>query len=1039
MTFHENHLGQDELVEKVKSDLEKLLGVNDSDLAEFVIHLGTSASDPETFSAKLRDNGAQLDPTFVQDLFDTIHRKTCDESSRLPEINDNSPREAFPALSLKDCKVEWEEEHIDKKRRRSSPQRRSEYRQRYRSVSPEPLMSFKDIREGDIYSGQVISIVPFGCFVSLSGFIGKTDGLVHISEIVHGRRVQEVSDFVSKNQRVYVKVLRVKDRKISLTLKSVDQETGEDLSKLVDFNVNKEFNEKRRKKRLTSPERWELSRLQSAGTLNVSQLELLNDEPAQSAAPIDEEFEIELKQAEPSFLRGQTHHSIDLTPIRVSRNPDGSMQRAALNQSELAKERRLLLQQQREENYAESNQDPDGLTEVPQFIHSKRFDTNESKTSLKAQRESLPIFNLREPLLRAIEEHQILIVIGETGSGKSTQITQYLAESGYAGRGKIGCTQPRRVAAISVARRVAEEAGCRIGSKVGYTIRFDDCTSRDTVIKYMTDGMLLRECLMDPELKGYSAIMLDEAHERTVHTDVLFGLLKRCIVKRPDLKLIVTSATLDAEKFSKYFNQCPIFTIPGRTFPVDILYAKKADEDYLNATLLTVQQIHESEPAGDILVFLTGKEEIDTACQFLEDMVKRSGRNAPPLIVLPVYSALSSELQSRIFEPAPPGCRKCVVATNIAEASLTIDGIYYVVDPGYVKQKVFDAKLGMDSLVVTPISQASANQRAGRAGRTGPGKCFRLYTEDQYEEEMLPMTIPEIQRTNLGNTVLLLKALGINDLLGFDFMDPPPAQTLISAMEKLYYLGALDDEGYLTKQGKKMSEFPLDPPLSKMLIASVDFECSEEILTIVAMLSVENVFTRPREKTETADRKRARFFQPEGDHIMLLEVFNAWIRNDRSKMWCNENFIQFRSMRRAEDVRQQLVQLMDRFGLDIVSCGRDYVSVRKSICSGFFIHAAKKDPQEGYKSLVEGLPVYIHPSSSLFHRQPLFCIYHQVVLTSKEYMREVISIDPKWLIEVADEFYRPSDPESRKGRDKIQPLFDKRDKQQSWRLGKRDV
>lgn len=305
---------------------------------------------------------------------------------------------------------------------------------------------------------------------------------------------------------------------------------------------------------------------------------------------------------------------------------------------------------------------------------------------------------------------------------QTTQMTQYMAELGFTNRGMIGCTQPRRVAAVSVAKRVSEEYGCALGEQVGYSIRFEDVTSKETIIKYMTDGMLMREYLADNDLNRYSALMLDEAHERTIHTDVLFGLLKDLCRRRPDLKIIVTSATLDAEKFSTYFFKCPIFTIPGRTFPVEILYTKEPESDYLDAAMITVMQIHLSEPAGDILVFLTGQEEIDTCCETLFSRMQALGDLAPELIVLPVYSSLPSEMQSRIFEPAPKGARKCVVATNIAEASLTIDGVFYVIDPGMAKVKAFNPKLGMDSLIVTPISQASARQRAGRAGRTGPGK-----------------------------------------------------------------------------------------------------------------------------------------------------------------------------------------------------------------------------------------------------------------------------------------------------------------------------
>lgn len=371
-----------------------------------------------------------------------------------------------------------------------------------------------------------------------------------------------------------------------------------------------------------------------------------------------------------------------------------------------------------------------------------------SSKPLKEQRENLPIFKFRNELLAAIAQNQVLVVIGETGSGKTTQMTQYLAEAGYSSRGVIGCTQPRRVAAMSVAKRVAEEFGCRLGQEVGYCIRFEDQTGPETLIKYQTDGMLLREVLNDLEVSKYSVIMLDEAHDRTINTDVLFGLMKRAVKKRPDLKMIVTSATLDAEKFSTYFFNSHIFTIPGRTYPVEILYSKETEQDYVEAALMTVLQIHLTEPAGDILVFLTGQEEIDTSCQILhERMQKLEGMNPPPLIILPVYSALPSEMQTMIFEPPPPGCRKCVVATNIAEASLTIDGIYYVVDPGMSKVKCYNAKSGMDSLVISPVSQANARQRAGRAGRTGPGKCYRLYTEVAYRQEMMATSTTLAGRT----------------------------------------------------------------------------------------------------------------------------------------------------------------------------------------------------------------------------------------------------------------------------------------------------
>ena len=357
-----------------------------------------------------------------------------------------------------------------------------------------------------------------------------------------------------------------------------------------------------------------------------------------------------------------------------------------------------------------------------------------------------------------------------------------------------------------------------------------------------------------------------------------------------------------------------------------------------------------------------------------------------------------------------------------------------------VPLQVYNPKVGMDSLVVVPISQASANQRAGRAGRTGPGKCYRLYTESAYKAEMLPNSVPEIQRSNLANVVLQLKAMGINDLLHFDFMDPPPVQVFVSAMESLYALGALDEEGLLTALGRKMAEFPLEPNLSKILLTSVEKKCSDEVLTVVAMLSVENVFYRPKEKQAQADQKKSRFHQVEGDHLTLLAVYEAWKNSKFSNAWCYENFIQSRAMRRAQDIRKQLLGIMDRFKLDVVSAGRRYDRIRKAITAGFFTQAARKDPQEGYRTMVEGQTVYVHPASALFNRQPEWVIYHELVLTTKEYMRSCMAIDPRWLIELAPRFYAKADPNhmtKRKRMERIEPLYDRFNPPDSWRLSKR--
>ncbi|XP_049808089.1 ATP-dependent RNA helicase DHX8 [Schistocerca nitens] len=995
----------------------------------------------------------------------------------------------------------------EKNRNRSSSP--AEIKKRRRSGSREWEKKFSETQGescaptepeiGKIYSGKVANIVPFGCFVQLEGLRRRWEGLVHISQLRREGRVTNVSDVVTRGQKVKVKVLSCTGQKVSLSMKDVDQETGEDLNPTGNnLLLNKdrdeeqahrnpdrptsllelqgslaeedETNSRKRVHRISSPEKWEIKQMLSAACIDKSELPDFDDETGLLPKEEDEEedIEIEMVEDEPPFLQGHGRMLHDLSPVRIVKNPDGSLAQAAMMQSALAKERRELKMLQREQemdsiptglnkNWIDPLPEADGrslaanmrgigltnqdLPEWKKHVIGGKKSSFGRKTdmTLLEQRQSLPIYKLKDELTKAVTENQILIVIGETGSGKTTQITQYLAEAGFTSRGKIGCTQPRRVAAMSVAKRVAEEFGCRLGQEVGYTIRFEDCTSPETVIKYMTDGMLLRECLVDLDLKYYSVIMLDEAHERTIHTDVLFGLLKQAVRKRPELKLIVTSATLDAVKFSQYFFEAPIFTIPGRTFPVEVLYTKEPETDYLDASLITVMQIHLREPPGDILLFLTGQEEIDTACEILYERMKSLGPDVPELIILPVYSALPSEMQTRIFEPAPPGSRKVVIATNIAETSLTIDGIYYVVDPGFVKQKVYNSKTGMDSLVVTPISQAQAKQRAGRAGRTGPGKCYRLYTERAYRDEMLPTPVPEIQRTNLATTVLQLKTMGINDLLHFDFMDAPPVESLIMALEQLHSLSALDNEGLLTRLGRRMAEFPLDPNLSKMLIMSVHLNCSDEVLTIVSMLSVQNVFYRPKDKQALADQKKAKFNQPEGDHLTLLSVYNSWKNNKFSNAWCYENFVQIRTLKRAQDVRKQLLGIMDRHKLDVVSAGKNTVRVQKAVCSGFFRNAAKKDPQEGYRTLVDSQVVYIHPSSALFNRQPEWVIYHELVQTTKEYMREVTTIDPKWLVEFAPAFFKFSDPTKLskfKKNQRLEPLYNKYEEPNAWRISR---
>ncbi|PUZ66167.1 hypothetical protein GQ55_3G284700 [Panicum hallii var. hallii] len=644
---------------------------------------------------------------------------------------------------------------------------------------------------------------------------------------------------------------------------------------------------------------------------------------------------------------------------------------------------------------------------------------------LQDQRKTLPVYKFKDELLKAIAEHQIIIVVGETGSGKTTQIPQYLHEAGYTANGrKIACTQPRRVAAISVAARVAQEMGVKLGHEVGYSIRFEDCTSEKTAVKYMTDGMLLREFLGEPDMASYGVVIVDEAHERSISTDILLGLVKDVARFRPDLKLLISSATLNAEKFSDFFDMAPVFKIPGRRYNVDIHYTVAPEADYVDAAVATVLQLHVTQPPGDILLFLTGQEEIETVEEILRRRTRGLGTKIAELVICPIYANLPTELQTKIFEPAPPDARKVVLATNIAETSLTIDGISYVVDPGFCKVKSYSPRTGTEVLLVQPISKASADQRAGRSGRTGPGKCFRLFTEHSYKEDMTDETVPEIQRSNLASVVLSLKALGINDLVSFDFVDPPASEGLLRALEDLFALGALNSRGELTKTGRRMAELPLDPMLAKAIVASERYGCSEEVLTIASMLSAGNaVFYRPKDRALIADAARQHFNAGSaGDHVALLNVYTEWERSGHSAQWCADHFVQPRTMRRARDVREQLEALLERVEIERRSCsGGDLDAVRKAITAGFFRNTAQRWRDGFYRTLKTWRTVFVHPSSGMarLDPRPRWVVYHELVETSNEYMRQVTELKPEWLLEVAPHYYQENNldaPEPKKAK-----------------------
>ncbi|KAH9964577.1 P-loop containing nucleoside triphosphate hydrolase protein [Russula dissimulans] len=733
---------------------------------------------------------------------------------------------------------------------------------------------------------------------------------------------------------------------------------------------------------------WEANRMVTSGVATRKGVDLDFEDESQSAV------HVMVHSLKPPFLDGRTVFTKQLDPVNPIRDPTSDMAVFAKKGSALVKEKREQAERAKaaaklaalggtalgnilgvkdEEAEAEVAAEAEGKSVTKEDYKGDSKFASHLKTStgvssfarnrtLREQREYLPAFACREDILKSIRDNQVVIVIGETGSGKTTQLAQFLYEDGYCANGLVGCTQPRRVAAMSVAKRVSEEMECKLGGLVGYAIRFEDCTSAQTKIKYMTDGVLLRESLNEGDLDRYSVIILDEAHERSLSTDVLMGLLRKVLSRRRDLKLIVTSATMNAEKFSKFYGNAPCFTIPGRTFPVETFHSKSPCEDYVEGAVKQVLQIHLSLPSGDILVFMTGQEDIEITCQVVQERLSQLDDPAP-LAVLPIYSQMPADLQAKIFEPTADGRRKVIVATNIAETSLT--------------------------------------------GRTGSGFCYRLYTEMAYRNELFENTIPEIQRTNLANTVLLLKSLGVKNLLEFDFMDPPPQANILNSMYQLWVLGALNNVGDLTPAGRKMSEFPMEPSMAKMLITSVDYKCSAEMLTIVSMLSVPSVFYRPKERMEEADAARDKFNVPESDHLSLLNVFNQWKAHGYRDDWAMRHFLHPKLLRKAREVRVQLEDIMKFQKMDIISAGTDFDMIRKAICAGYFHQAARVKGIGEFVNIRSGLPTHLHPTSALsgLGYTPSYVIYHELILTSKEYMTQVTAVDPYWLAELGSVFY----------------------------------
>ncbi len=585
------------------------------------------------------------------------------------------------------------------------------------------------------------------------------------------------------------------------------------------------------------------------------------------------------------------------------------------------------------------------------------------------------------------------------------------------------------MAATTVAIRVAEEYGCELGKEVGYSIRFEDVTSAATRIKFLTDGLLIREALVDPLLSRYSVIMVDEAHERSISTDILLGLLKKIRKRRPELRIIISSATLQAEEFLKFFSESSedqesagdkanqigaIISLKGRMYPVDVLYLESPTEDYLEKVVSTVFEIHNTEPDGDILVFLTGREEIDTAVQTIAERSINLQSGAQSLLPLPLYAGLTTEQQMYVFDAPPENTRKVILSTNIAEASVTIDGIVYVIDSGFVKLRAFDPRTGIESLTATPVSKASAAQRAGRAGRTKPGKCFRLFTEDAYKS--LPDTNPpEIQRSNLAPFILQLKALGIDNVVRFEYLTPPPAELMIKATELLYSLGALDEYSKLTRPlGMRMAELAVEPMMAKTLLSAPSFDCINEVLTIAAMTSLGGtIWVQQDGGKKQMESARRKFAAEEGDHLTLLNVYQAFVtKGKKESRFCHENHLNFKALTRAVSIRGQLKRYLERFGISIdesLKAPREGRAdqVRRCLTAGYFAHAAKMQPDGSYRNVEGGTVLYAHPSSLMFNRKTDWVIFHEVMETgNKTFIRDITKIEKTWLLEYSSGFYQ---------------------------------
>ena len=629
--------------------------------------------------------------------------------------------------------------------------------------------------------------------------------------------------------------------------------------------------------------------------------------------------------------------------------------------------------------------------------------------------QDLPVNQQRERIAAVIQKHQVVVVCGETGSGKTTQIPKICLSLGLGVAGMIGHTQPRRIAARSVAARLSQELDSPLGTIAGYKVRFSDRLGPDTLIKLMTDGILLAETQSDPDLRQYQVIIIDEAHERSLNIDFLLGYLHQLLPRRPELKLIITSATIDPERFSQHFNDAPIIQVSGRTYPVEIQYRPllslqedERDRDLQQAILDAVDEVSRID-RGDILIFLSGEREIRETTESLRK------HHPPHTEILPLYARLSAAEQNRVFQPHQQ--RRIVLATNVAETSLTVPGIRYVIDPGTARISRYSHRSKIQRLPVEKISRASADQRAGRCGRVQAGVCLRLYAEEDLQTRA-EFTDPEILRTNLAAVILQMVALKLGEVEDFPFLDPPDSRLINDGFKLLFELGAMDQRRRITALGRQLARLPIDPRLGRMILAGRDLGCLREVLIIVSALAIQDPRERPLEHQQAADQKHQRFREADSDFLSLLRLWEYYheqarhLSKNKLRKLCREDFLSFIRMQEWHDLHRQLHALVTEMGIRPNDIAADYQPLHQALLTGLLGHIGLKQEDQSWLG-ARNRKFYIFPGSGLFKKGPKWVMSAELVETSKLYARTNARIDPAWIEGLAGHLVKRSYSEPR--------------------------